>query len=102
MRMIVMFDLPTKTKNDRRIANRFHRELINSGFVMMQLSVYYRLLKGPDMIQKYKQRLHDIVPVRGQVRSLILTEKQFASMQIISGSVSEQEKRITSSELTIL
>ncbi|MCF7522862.1 CRISPR-associated endonuclease Cas2 [Levilactobacillus brevis] len=102
MRIIVMFDLPTKTKDERRIAARFRRDLINSGFVMMRLSVYYRLVKGTDLVHKYEQRVADFLPPTGQVRLLVLTEKQFSSMQIMTGSISHQEEKIDNSELTIL
>ena len=102
MRIIVMFDLPTKTKDDRRNASKFRKNLINSGFVMMQLSVYYRLVNGVDMAHKYEQRVADFVPPYGQVRLLTLTEKQFSSMHIMTGSISKQEQKISISELTVL
>lgn len=102
MRIIVMFDLPTKTKANRRAAARFRIDLLNSGFVMMQFSVYYRLVNGTDMARKYEQRVADFVPIAGQVRMLTLTEKQFSSMQIMVGTVSRQEKEISNSDLTVL
>ncbi|WP_341779895.1 CRISPR-associated endonuclease Cas2 [Levilactobacillus sp. HBUAS70063] len=102
MRIIVMFDLPTKTKSDRRNASKFRKNLINAGFVMMQLSVYYRLVNGTDMVHKYEQRVSDFLPPTGQVRLLTLTEKQFSSMEIMTGTISKQEQKIDSSELTIL
>lgn len=97
-----MFDLPTKTKANRRAAQKFRKNLLNSGFVMMQLSVYYRLVNGTDMAKKYEQRVADFIPMAGQVRMLTLTEKQFSSMRIMVGAVSEQEKEISNSDLTIL
>lgn len=35
MRVIVFFDLPTKTKKDRREYTRFRKYLVKGGFVMM-------------------------------------------------------------------
>ncbi len=40
MRMIVFFDLPTKTTADLREYRKFRKLLITNGFVMMQESVY--------------------------------------------------------------
>lgn len=102
MRILVMFDLPTITKKNRRDAAKFRNDLINSGFVMMQWSIYYRLVNGSDMAKKYEQRVNDFLPPSGQVRLLVLTEKQFSSMHIILGPVSPQEAVVTNENLTVL
>ena len=44
MRMMVFFDLPTETAEDRRNYRLFRKTLINNGFIMMQESVYCKLL----------------------------------------------------------
>ena len=44
MRMMIFFDLPTDTIKDRREYAHFRKYLIKSGFVMMQESVYCKLL----------------------------------------------------------
>ena len=44
MRMLVFFDLPTETSSDRRNYRRFRRFLVKNGFLMMQESVYCKLL----------------------------------------------------------
>ena len=43
MRILVMFDLPTETSEDRRNYRKFRKNLIKNGFIMMQESVYVRL-----------------------------------------------------------
>lgn len=43
MRVLVMFDLPTETSENRRNYTKFRKYLIKSGFMMMQQSVYVRL-----------------------------------------------------------
>ena len=43
MRVIVFFDLPVKTVQDRREYARFRKKLVKSGFVMMQQSVYSKI-----------------------------------------------------------
>jgi len=39
MRVIVLFDLPTITEQDRRNYRLFRKHLIKSGFMMLQESV---------------------------------------------------------------
>ena len=39
MRIIVFFDLPTETLEDKREYRKFRKMLIENGFVMMQESV---------------------------------------------------------------
>ena len=47
MRIIVFFDLPTETNEDKRAYRHFRKALIKDGFIMMQESVYTKLLKTP-------------------------------------------------------
>ena len=46
MRVLVMFDLPTETSENRRNYTKFRKYLIKSGFMMMQqqrqLNSYYQ------------------------------------------------------------
>ena len=53
MRMVVMFDLPVETREQRKIATKFRKYLLDEGYVMMQFSVYYRICNGKDMVNKY-------------------------------------------------
>lgn len=43
MRVIVFFDLPMKTANERKIYAEFRKNLIREGFLMIQESVYVRV-----------------------------------------------------------
>lgn len=40
MRVIVMFDLPVLTAQERRDYTRFRKHLLKNGFLMMQESIY--------------------------------------------------------------
>lgn len=92
MRMIVFFDLPTLTKSDRRNASRFRTFLIKDGYTMLQLSVYSRICKGQDDVDKHAKRLKMLISKSGSVRLLTVTEKQYASMEIIVGSLKKEEE----------
>lgn len=43
MRLIVMFDVPMDTSDQRRAYRHFHKALIREGFLMMQYSTYVRV-----------------------------------------------------------
>ena len=51
MRMMIFFDLPTDTIKDRREYARFRKYLIKSGFVMMQESVYCKLILNQSAVR---------------------------------------------------
>ena len=99
MRIIVFFDL--LTKEDRRVASRFRNCLLKDGYHMLQLSVYARLCKGQDTVDKYEKRLKTYLPRHGSVRLMIVTEKQYASMKILISSMKKQEK-VASEQLVLL
>lgn len=92
MRMMVFFDLPTLTKTDRRNASRFRNFLIKDGYIMLQLSVYSRICKGQDDVNKHAKRLKSLIPQEGSVRLLTITEKQYVSMEILIGSLKKEEE----------
>lgn len=53
MRILVMFDLPVKTKQQRRQATQFRNFLVRDGFHMVQLSVYARVCNGRDAVETH-------------------------------------------------
>lgn len=85
MRVIVFFDLPTITPEDRRNYNKFRKSLIRNGFIMMQESVYCRLLLTPSAVNSTIDTVRKCKPPKGLVQVLTVTEKQFAGMEYIVG-----------------
>jgi len=102
MRLIVMFDLPVKTKKDRRTYTKFRKFLIMKGYLMLQYSIYVKILANRDSAVKHILVVRKNVPKEGQIRILMLTEKQFSKMEIILGGKSRQEDVITEDALIIL
>ncbi len=94
MRLLVFFDLPVKTPEERRIYTQFRRFLIQDGYDMLQYSVYGRIVNGHDAEEKHLQRLTMRLPPEGSVRALTVTEAQFARMRILVGVPRFQEKII--------
>ena len=92
MRLIVFFDIPTKTKKDRRCAYSFRKFLLNDGYCMLQYSVYVRVCNGMDAVREHEGRLNENLPETGSVRMLVLTDKQYSSMKILVGTTKKEEK----------
>lgn len=102
MRILVFFDLPVKTKEERRIYTRFRQFLLAEGYDMLQYSVYGRIVNGRDAEQKHLKRLGVHLPPEGAVRALTVTEKQFASMKILVGPRTNQEINVGAGQLLLL
>lgn len=85
-----MFDLPTETSADRRHYRQFRKMLIQNGFYMLQESIYTRMLLNPSVQRSSLEVIRKNKPPAGTVQVLTLTEKQFSSMEFISGEFHSQ------------
>lgn len=92
MRIIVFFDLPVKTKQQRRTATQFRNFLLKDGYYMVQYSVYARICNGTDNTIMHKERLKYAVPDNGSIRVLTITEKQYDNIEILLGNKVTNEK----------
>ncbi|NLD86930.1 MAG: CRISPR-associated endonuclease Cas2 [Clostridiales bacterium] len=101
MRMIVFFDLPTETSVDRRNYRLFRKTLVKNGFIMLQESVYCKLMTNPSVEDSVKNLLKSNKPPKGIVLLLTLTEKQFARMEYLVGE-HKSETIDTTERLVIL
>ncbi|WP_308149846.1 CRISPR-associated endonuclease Cas2 [Spiroplasma sp. AdecLV25b] len=100
MRLFVMFDLPTLNKKDLQNYNKFRRLLLNQSFYMVQLSVYAKLCAHHDEVIKTTSIISNHLPPKGNVRCLVVTEKQYESMKLLVDTQSYQEE-ITNTNLII-
>lgn len=98
MRVLVFFDLPTETLEDKREYRKFHNALIKNGFLMMQESVYCRMLLTPSAGKAVLDVIRKNRPSSGVVQLMTVTEKQFAGMEYITGEfhseVIESDERL--------
>lgn len=98
MRVIVFFDLPTITTEDKREYRKVRKLLIKNGFIMLQESVYCKMLTSPSVETSIKHLIHKNKPSRGLVQILTITEKQFAKMDYVVGNYSsdivDSEERV--------
>lgn len=100
MWLFVFFDLPVKTKTERRTATRFRNFLLKDGYMMLQFSVYARICNGQDRVEKHMRRLQSQIPEKGSVRAMQITDKQYERMKILVGETRNNEK--TKAEQLIL
>lgn len=83
MRLLVLFDLPTGSKKERRSYSEFRKFLVKDGYHMEQFSVYSRILLSRDSAEAHLRRLKENLPLAGAVTVLTLTEKQYESREVL-------------------
>lgn len=90
MRVLVLFDLPVTTLTNRREYTRFRKHLIQSGFIMVQESVYSKLALNMTAATAVMSNVRKNKPEEGLVQMIAITEKQYAKMEFVTGeSISE-------------
>lgn len=98
MRMILMFDVPVDTAEERKAYRKFRNFLINEGFIMHQFSIYSKLLLNNSANNAMIERLKTHNPKKGNITLLTVTEKQFSRMIYLNGeqntSVANTDSRI--------
>jgi CRISPR-associated protein Cas2 len=82
MWLLVLFDLPTETKKDKREYLKFRKRLIEDGFTMFQFSIYVRHCASMDNAQVHIKRVKSLLPEHGNVGIMCITDKQFADIEI--------------------
>lgn len=85
MRVFVFFDLPTNTGIEKREYRHFRKHLIVSGFMMLQESVYVKLVPNDFMVKAVINNIKKHKPSSGLVQILKVTEKQFAAIDNVVG-----------------
>lgn len=95
MRIMIFFDLPTLSAKDLVDYRRFRKFLIKNGFIMMQESIYSRLVINRNSLSLVKKKVKDNLPSGGNIQLLVVTEKQFASIEYLRG---KSQNKIVDSE----
>lgn len=89
MRMLIMFDMPTGTADERKAYRKFRQFLLSEGFIMHQYSVYSKILLNGSASKAMVARMQQHNPSKGLITMLTITEKQFSKMIYLSGDKSE-------------
>lgn len=85
MWVLVMFDLPTETKLERKVYAKFRKDIIADGFSMFQFSMYIRHCTSRENADVHITRVKKLLPAKGHVGILNITDKQFGLMEIFRG-----------------
>ena len=85
MWLMTMFDLPTDTKAARRAYSDFRKALLQDGFSMLQFSVYARHCPSEENAAVHESRVSMCLPPDGEVRLLLVTDKQYERMKVFHG-----------------
>lgn len=85
MWVLVFFDLPTETKKDRKNYALFRKNMMADGFQMFQFSLYLRHCNSKENADVHMKRVKSILPPKGHVGIMYVTDKQFGMMEIFQG-----------------
>ena len=90
MRVLVFFDLPVITDENRRAYRNFRKFLLKNGFVMLQESVYSKLSLNTTAVNAIVDNVHKNKPEEGLIQLLTVTERQYQKMDIIIGNIKNE------------
>ncbi len=85
MWVLVLFDLPTETKKDRKAHALFRKNLQKDGFTMFQFSIYVRHCASMENAAVHIKRVKSFLPEFGQVGIICITDKQFSQIELFYG-----------------
>ena len=94
----MFFDLPMETKEEKRSYSSFRKFLIKNGFIMMQKSVYSKLVLNKTVSDSVKSLVRKNTPPKGLLQLLEITEKQFSMIEYMLGegqtTIIDSDRRI--------
>lgn len=102
MRLLLVFDMPVGTKEERKVYSQFVGFLKDDGFLMLQYSVYSRLCSNDEAANMHIKRIQENKPEYGNVRIIKLTDNQFEKMIVVQGEKTPQETLDKNDDLVII
>lgn len=94
MWVLVFFDLPTETPKERKIYAQFRKRILDDGFYMFQFSIYMRHCPSRENADVHIKRVKTILPEKGHIGILTVTDKQFGDMEIFYAGKKKEEKEV--------
>lgn len=90
MRVLVFFDLPIVTSENKKAYRDFRKYLLKNGFLMLQESVYCKLALNGTAVKTIVDGIHKNKPEEGLIQLLTVTEKQYSKMDIVIGDIKNE------------
>ena len=85
MWVLVLFDLPTETKKEKKAYSDFRKNLQRDGFTMFQFSIYVRPCASQENAEVHIKRVKSFLPEHGQIGIMCITDKQFGNIELFYG-----------------
>ena len=85
MWVLVMFDLPTLTANQRKDASYYRNHLKHTGFDMVQLSVYAKYIINAGYLPTLYKKIEEAIPDDGKVRALSISDVEWSKAMQFQG-----------------
>ena len=85
MWVLVLFDLPTETKKEKKAYSDFRKNLQRDGFTMFQFSIYVRHCASQENAEVHIKRVKSFLPENGKIGIMCITDKQFGNIELFYG-----------------
>lgn len=99
VRVLILYDLPMSEIEDRKEYTKFRRDILKLGCYLVQFSVYAKVIKNEIYYKSFIDKLKNILPEKGEVRVIKLTEKQYEDMIFLNGARNNFEKKISNNNV---
>ena len=100
MRILVLFDMPVSSSAERKTYIHFRKFLIRNGFVMMQESVYSKIVPNISVAKAVMNKVRREGMGKGLIQMMMITEKQYAQIELVAGE--KQEEIVESDERLVI
>ena len=90
MWVLVLYDLPTETKKERKAAADFRKRIMGDCFTMFQFSIYIRHCPSKENADVHIRRVKSYLPEHGKIGILCITDKQFGEIELYMSKKSVQ------------
>lgn len=101
MRILVMLN-PTNRHGTKGAYTELRKFLIMDGYLKLQNEVFMRIEDTKKSCIKHQNRIISYLPQTGEVRMLILTEKQFEDCVLCQEKTDLQEKLVGAKDIVTL
>ena len=85
MWVLVLFDLPTETKKEKKAYADFRKNLQRDGFTMFQFSIYVRHCASSENATVHIKKVKSFIQEHGSVGIMCITDKQFGNIELFYG-----------------
>ena len=83
--MVLMYDLPRGTAEERKNAADFRKNLLKCGYMMLQESVYIKLMRNREYSAAELWSIKSFIPPAGDIRAFDMSLNEFEMMQTLLG-----------------